>query len=185
MDSLLQNPELPEILLESKGQSLIADLDLIWCDAEEVVEPYRKLLVHDRDMTSALERFHEDAITLEILQARHSEGGYFREVVLRTAGVGMPVEYGLIEIELEAFRSGHQAAIVEGRQPLGGLLNETGMSYRSAPLGFFRVKAGVLGGVFSASSDGAEHFGRYNQLISDNGTRLARIIEILPAISTP
>ena len=122
MDSLLQNPELPEILLESKGQSLIADLDLIWCDAEEVVEPYRKLLVHDRDMTSALERFHEDAITLEILQARHSEGGYFREVVLRTADIA---DHSLIRLgpgetfgELAILRSAPISADVVAVSPL-------------------------------------------------------------------
>lgn len=180
VDSSQQHPDLPEALLASKGQSVIAGVVFDWCASSEVTEPAQGLLVHDSDMTSALERFHDDRISLEVLQAKQEEGYYFREVVLRAAGSGLPVEYGLIEIELSAFENPLRAAIVEGEQPLGGLLNEAGLAYRSAPLGFFRVPAADLEKVFSETPGGTILYGRYNQLIAADGTRLARIIEILP-----
>jgi chorismate-pyruvate lyase len=181
VDSSLQHPELPEALLKSKGQSVIAGVAFDWCASSEVAEPAQGLLVHDRDMTSALEHFHDDRIALEVLQAKQDQDTYFREVILRAVGSGAPVEYGLIEIELSAFGSPLRTAIVEGEQPLGGLLNEAGLAYRSAPLGFFRVPAADLENVFPETPGGTILYGRYNQLIAADGTRLARIIEILPA----
>ena len=75
-----------------------------------------------------------------------------------------------------------QAAILEGGQPLGGILVETGTVFGSSPLGYFRVKTDVMGDIFSASPDGAVLFGRYNQLLGEDGACLARIIEILPGV---
>src|SRR5262245_51547803 len=42
-------------------------------DAEGVPEPYRSLLVHERDMTSTLEAFHQAGIHLSLI-SRHQHG---------------------------------------------------------------------------------------------------------------
>ena len=36
----------------------LRDLQFNWVDPEEVEDPYRELLCHQRDMTSTLARFH-------------------------------------------------------------------------------------------------------------------------------
>jgi hypothetical protein len=149
-------------------------------EPDAVPEPFHGLLVHHGDMTSRLAEYHEEAIFLEILQAGQVEGAYMREVVLRGAGSHEAVEYGIIEVLLPNFSPSMQAAILEGGQPLGGMLVETGTEFGSSPLGYFRVKADAVGDVFSASPGGAVLFGRYNQLLGEDGVCLARIIEILP-----
>src|SRR5438309_1401373 len=53
---------------------------------EEVPEPYRQLLVHDRDMTPTLEAFHGDRIHLRVLERRIEEHALWRQVVLTLDG---------------------------------------------------------------------------------------------------
>lgn len=181
MDQKFANePYFPEALLDSKAKSVLAEIDFDWCSAEELPEIPRKLLAHESDMTSALEAHHGEAITLEVLKSHRDHDVYCREVILRTATSGKPVEYGLIEIELGVFEGGLQASILEGGKPLGGLLNTAGMGYRSSPLGFFRVPAAKLSVIFPEGRRGDVLHGRYNQLFTSDGVLFARIIEILP-----
>ena len=153
---------------------------LAWLPPSEVLDPYRQLLVHDRDMSSALAGFHGDAITLTVLRSRQIDDCYFREVTLHTAAAGTPVEYGLIKIHLELFPAEFRPQILEGKTPYGLVLNATGLAYRSEPQGFFSVSAAPLHALFPQCSGGEILFGRYNHLVVGENTLLARIIEILP-----
>lgn len=178
----VSEPVLTESLEGFLGNSRVAGVKFEWVDPKKVPEPYCGLLVHRRDMTSTLQRFHGEEIALEILrQGCEGEGSYFREVVLRGATSGKPVEYGVIEVVLPNFSPSMQAAILEGGQPLGGLLNKTATEYGSSPLGYFAVPAAVAE-LFSASPGGEVLYGRYNQLLGEGGICLARIIEILPGV---
>src|SRR2546423_8207113 len=67
-------------------------------DGEAVPQPYRRLLVHDHDMTPTLENFHERDIHLRLLGRRRKRDQYFREVVLLLDGSDEPVEFGAIKI---------------------------------------------------------------------------------------
>src|SRR5437016_1980426 len=59
---------------------------------EQVPEPYRSLLVHERDMTPTLEEFHGSGIHLKILRSEQRDDFYFREVALHLNGSETPVE---------------------------------------------------------------------------------------------
>ena len=108
-------------------------------EGAEVPEPYRGLLVHRGDMTSRLEAFHGGSIVLEVLHREHTPDAYRREVVLRINDGGLPVEYGAIEICLEAFPEEVRKLIVEAHLPLGGLMNRHRLKYRSEPRAFIRL----------------------------------------------
>jgi len=178
----VSEPVLTESLEGFLGKSRVAGVKFEWVNPKKVPEPYCGLLVHRQDMTSTLQRFHGEEIALEILrQGCEGEGSYFREVVLRGATSGKAVEYGVIEVVLPNFSPSMQAAILEGGQPLGGLLNETATEYGSSPLGYFAVPAAVAE-LFSANPGGEVLYGRYNQLLGEGGICLARIIEILPGV---
>lgn len=176
----LTAPKLPATLLQSLASSRIAGARLTWIESAAVPQPYRRLLVHDRDMTTALARFHRDAIALQVLHREHFPDRYLREVVLRAASAGKPVEYGLIEILLPSFPAMLHPRILSGEIPLGALLNESGLPYWSMPQGFFRLPDCQLRGVFPADPGGKTLYGRYNHLIHEAGHCLARIFEILP-----
>ncbi len=142
-------------------------------------EPYRSLLVHDGDMTSRLEAFHGGAIHLEVLHREETGESYRREVVLRVAGSERPVEYGAIEIHLDQFGPTVRAAILAAREPLGGIMNEHQVVYRSEPQAFFRLASdGVMARLFG-TADEQEFFGRCNVLRGGGGEILARIVEVL------
>src|SRR5437764_421413 len=61
---------------------------------EDVPQPYRSLLVHERDMTPTLEEFHGGNIHLKILGRVQRADFYFREVALLLNGSDRPVEFG-------------------------------------------------------------------------------------------
>ena len=92
-------------------------------DGATLPEPYRTLLVHHGDMTSRLEEFHRGPMKLRVLHRETDGDAYRREVLLCAQDSGLPVEYGAIDINLGAFDEPLRVLILEGRQPLGGLLN--------------------------------------------------------------
>src|SRR6267142_1636310 len=72
-------------------------------DGEAVPEPYKGLLVHERDMTSTLESFHHAGIHLRLVSREQRGQEYFREVVLALDRSEDPVEFGAIKINLDRF----------------------------------------------------------------------------------
>jgi len=142
-------------------------------------EPYRSLLVHNGDMTSRLEAFHGGSIILEVLHLDRSETTYRREVVLHVEKSGLPVEYGAIEINLNAFEPELREKILEGKLPLGGLLNRYKVNYRSRPRGFFRLGTDSQMSTLFNCPETQEFYGRSNELLGDKDCLLARIVEVL------
>ncbi len=148
-------------------------------------EPYRQLLVHDRDMTSTLETFHGKPIHLEVLERQISGDTLQRQVVLRLDESDLAVEFGAIRVHLARFTEPWRSQVVESYRPLGGILNRSGINYTSKPSGFFAIQ----GDPFLASAldmpVGSELFGRQNTLRTTSGEVIAEIIEILPRITDP
>ncbi len=147
-----------------------------------VPEPYRSLLVHDSDMTSALQRRHRQELGLDLLHVARRPDSLEREVLLRGSLDGRPVEYGVIRILLAALAPPVAEAVLLGREPLGGLLVRFGIGHRSRPGGYFRMGGdGYLDGLFG---DGRPRwrYGRINRLWGDAGDLLAEVVEILPAM---
>ena len=145
----------------------------------EVPEPYRSLLVHGGDMTSRLEEFYDAPMTLRVLHREDDDRAYRREVLLCAKDSGLPVEYGAIEIHLDAFAPELRAEILEGRLPLGGLLNAHGVVYRSEPRAFIRLAPDAAMNALFSTDPVHELFGRCNVLLGARGETLARIVEVL------
>ncbi len=148
-------------------------------DGAEMPEPYRSLLVHDGDMTSRLEAFHRGSIVLEVLHREHAVATYRREVVLHIEETGKPVEYGAIEINLEAFPEDLRGLIVEAHLPLGGLLNHFGLTYRSDPKAFIQLGPDSVMREHFDAPDAERFYGRCNVLLDAGNQVLARIVEVL------
>jgi len=148
-------------------------------DGAAMPEPYRQLLVHRGDMTSRLEAFHGGCIILELLHREHTEDTYRREVVLHVEKNNLPVEYGAIEIQLDAFEPELREQILQEHLPLGGLLNRYGIRYHSQPRAFFKMNADVQMGRIFKAGETQEYYGRSNELLNHEGRVLARIVEVL------
>jgi len=152
-------------------------------DAAEVPEPFRTLLVHNRDMTSTLAGYHGEDIALRVLHQEVAGGVVRRNVILEGERSVRPLEYGASQIRLDVLDGPGRAGVLQGRVPLGGILNKLGVPYESCPGGFFRVRP--EGQVARALALDAAHaagplYGRCNCLTCPDGRTIAEVVEILP-----
>jgi len=151
--------------------------------AAAIPAPYRELLDHQQDMTSTLERFHKGRISLRVLQSQRDQHQYGREVVLVLDGTNTAVEYGAIQIALDAFDPEGQKQIIAGRRPLGAILAERRMSYFSRPITFLCVESDERMKLSLGLSDSCTLFGRCNRFTDPKGRQFASIVEILPPLA--
>ncbi len=145
-----------------------------------IPQPYRDLLVHDRDMTPTLEAFHGELIHLRVMSRDAPSGILFREVVLVTTASAKPVEFGAIRIRLDGFGASAREMIREGLLPLGTILKRENVPHLSDPQRYLRVEPDQV--VAQALElDGREPlYGRHNLISGEDGRVLAEMVEILP-----
>ena len=161
-------------------QEKLEPLIFIEMAGDDLPQPQRHLLVHSRDMTTRLERYHRTPISLKALYISQDPQHYFREVLLINDSSGKPVEYGAIEIHLEVFPPDMREKILEGEHPLGGILVETEFPFISKPQSYFKVKADEHIQKQLELSGPVTLFGRANLLLTEDERPLANIVEILP-----
>lgn len=157
-----------------------APLSVELLDAANVPEPYRKLLVHQRDMTSTLAEYHGEAIRLQVLERTIGAHELARHIVLETADSGRPVEYGAIRIHLHNLDEPLRDEVTACRDPLGAILNRHGVYFGSCPGGFFRVRSGDLINKLFRLDRQRALYGRCNCLSNRQGAQIAEVVEILP-----
>ena len=152
---------------------------------EAIPEPQRSLLVHDRDMTSTLARFHGEPIELRVLDCKLVGDHYRRHIVLETAHSRRPAEYGAIRVNLPLLKDSAQTEVLQARGPLGGILAAHGITFRCCPGAYFKIFSNALIGE-SLRLDGPKWlYGRCNCLSDAGGQTMAEVIEILPPASSP
>lgn len=90
--------------------------------ANSIPEPFHQLLVHDRHMTIAQERFHSCKIGVRVLQSQLRDGWYARQIVLIPRGTDRVVQGGAVRIHLHMLDPEVQTAIRREDTPLGHVL---------------------------------------------------------------
>ncbi|MCG3196201.1 MAG: hypothetical protein HUU16_22165 [Candidatus Omnitrophica bacterium] len=151
----------------------------------DLPDPYRALLVHDKDMTPTLERHHGGPISLRLLGSQRSGSVYKREVILVLEPVGKPVEFGAIRIHLSRFPLEARMDIVENRMPLGTILKKHRVEHKCRPSAFFKAAPDTLMREALASGSVPFLFGRCNTMTDGRGLPLAEVVEILPPAEMP
>jgi len=165
---------------ERNGMSL-PPLDAV--DGASVPEPYKSLLVHERDMTSTLETFHGGPVALRVLGREQRGDVYYREVVLVVEASQKPVEFGAIKIHLNRFPESARHKVLQEHWPLGRILREEGMEFESRPRGYLRLASDHLIAGLLKLHGAVLLYGRRNTLFNPEGDPLAEIVEILPPVA--
>lgn len=147
---------------------------------ENMPEPYRKLLVHEGDMTPALEAFYEAPIHLEVLRSEERNSFYYREVVLITDDENERVEFGAIKISLDRFPPPARKEILAARLPLGTILAKYRIAHTSRPKAFLRIVTDDFINQALGITGERILYGRRNTLSNPAKEPLAEIVEILP-----
>lgn len=146
----------------------------------QLPEPYRRLLVHDGDMTPALEAFHKTTLHIEVLRSEERNGFYFREVVLMSEDENERVEFGAIKISLDRVSLAARKDILAERLPFGTVLARHRIPHVSRPKAFLKIQSDDF--INQALGLAGRHalFGRRNTLSNLSHEPLAEIVEILP-----
>jgi chorismate-pyruvate lyase len=145
----------------------------------EVPEPFRRLLVHEQDMTPTLEEYYGDDIELRVLGRRRRGQEYWREVVLLLRESGHPVEFGAIRVLLDRFPEEARRVILEERTPLGHIMRDFRVIHTCQPNAFLELSADALIGATLQLSGRPEVYGRHNRLYGPDGLLLSEVVEIL------
>lgn len=143
-------------------------------------EPYRRLLVHARDMTPTLEAYHGQRMALRVLHKLQSASALTRQVVLVGNDNGPVAEFGAIRINLNRFETEARRMICESQLPLGAILRELQIEHTSRPTAYFAVRGDRIMQEALGSPCGTRLYGRHNQLRDCAGHLLAEVVEILP-----
>ena len=178
----------------SAGQSIAHPLDEFYArsglnlppldqvDGEAVPEPYKSLLVHERDMTSTLERFHNSEIYIHALSSEQRNGEYFREVVLHRTSDDAPVEFGANCVNLNLFTPEARAMILQAKVPLGRILKDYAIENAICVRRFFRVEPDeLICGALNLAAP-VPLYGRQAVLCNAEHQPLSQVVEILPAM---
>jgi len=148
----------------------------------DMPEPYRTLLVHERDMTPTLEAWFYSDIHIEVWGREHRGNLYFREVLLRLDRDLRPVEFGASQIHLDRFAPEVRRLILDEYLPLGHILKMRDVPHRGQPLAFFAVESDALLNRAFRLRDSRVLYGRRNVLRDPEGRVLSEIVEILPPL---
>ena len=149
-------------------------------NGREMPEPYRRLLVHDRDLTPTMEAFYDRKMNLRVLKYALDHEVFSRQILLIPEGSETPVVFGAIKIYLDEFPTAARDLVLERKLPLGTILESQAIRHFSKPDAFFEVEADDSIREALGIAGPATLYGRRNVLGNSTGRKLAQVLEILP-----
>src|SRR5271165_5919542 len=173
-------PAMPELIETIPALDLLYPLNEFYAEAgmplpsairingREMPEPYRRLLVHDRDMTPTMEAAYDRKMNLRVLKYTLDHEVFSRQILLIPEGSETPVVFGAIKIYLDEFPSDARELVLERKLPLGTILETQGIRHFSAPDAFFEVDSDAFMEKALGMEAPARLYGRRNML--GNGT---------------
>src|SRR5271165_6712158 len=146
-------PAMPELIETIPALDLLYPLNEFYAEAgmplpsairingREMPEPYRRLLVHDRDMTPTMEAAYDRKMNLRVLKYTLDHEVFSRQILLVPEGSETPVVFGAIKIYLDEFPTAARDLVLERKLPLGTILESQAIRHFSKPDAFFEVEA--------------------------------------------
>lgn len=148
---------------------------------KDIPFPYRSLLVHENDMTLTLERHFGGPVMLRTLSTTLNGKWYLRRVLLVQQYSGRPVEMGAIRLRLDVFSPSIRNQILRNIVPIGRLLRDSGVDFKSQPRAFLAVDPNPeMMGVFWMREP-RTLYGRQTEFF-EGGQKIGDIVEILPLV---
>jgi chorismate-pyruvate lyase len=149
-------------------------------NGNQMPEPYKSLLVHQRHMTVTLEKYWQTLTELHVVDLWEHHPYYTRRIYLTTRDSQRPVEYGLVQLDFNACSEQIQQAIRARQIPLGRILKQNDVPTEINCRSYFKIipsQANIE--AFDLNSDGPM-YGRYADVEFD-GKHAMILIEVMPA----
>lgn len=177
----------------SNPQEALADLceglieDRSWIssceavEADDIPQPARDLLVHQKHMTATLKAHHGQDVELHVLADRLEGNQYTRKILLTLPDRGKVVEFGIARLDLRFTEEAVRAAILDRATPLGAILIGHRVLTKVAPKWYLRFRADCPVMTFFGQPS-VEAYGRL-ATIHCNGDAAVELLELVPDVS--
>lgn len=146
--------------------------------ANEVPQPFHRLLVHQHHMTVTVEAHHGDLVDVQVLDKRLDNHHYARKILLRLQSSGKVVQFGLVRLSFDYCSPEVRAEIQCEKTPLGRILINHNVLRRIEPTAFLRVIPGPPMMNWFALDSPKTTFGRL-ALIHCDGKPAIELLEIV------
>src|SRR3954453_17105672 len=110
-------PDLPALFALFPPAEYISRYDKV--PADQMPEPYHRLLVHEHHMTVTVEAHHGSLVDVKVLERRRDGSAYARKILLALQSDRRIVQFGLVLIWLDYCSPEVRAEILEEKTPLG------------------------------------------------------------------
>lgn len=110
--------------------------------AEQIPEPYRDLLAHDKHMTVTVEAYHRTPVDVRVLATHVTESHYARKILLTRQTDDHVVQFGLVRLNLNYLGPDARAEIESQREPLGRILIKYNVLRNVRLLSLWRIEPG-------------------------------------------
>lgn len=110
--------------------------------AEQMPEPYRKLLAHKHHMTVTVEERDGGPVDVKVLSEEMADDDYRRRIVLLSKKTRKPVLFGVIYVDLARTSDAVREAIIEGKTPLGTILIKHNVLREIEPVAYLKIEPG-------------------------------------------
>jgi chorismate-pyruvate lyase len=149
-------------------------------DGADMPDPFRSLLVHNRDMTPTLAEAYQKEMKLRILNRVINQSIFSRQIVLEVEGTANIAVFAAIKIYLDLFDPESKHIILEGKKPFGNVLHDQGIIHSSRPQAYISVNSDHT--INQALGLTGQHvlYGRRSALLNSSEIPLAQVLEILP-----
>jgi len=175
-------PDLQELLhLFYNDPALLGEFQEV--TAQQLRNPYGKLLAHQGHMTVTVELYHGCPVDVEVLDRRFQSPQYARKILLRRQTDGQVVQFGIMRIDFRVLSQEVQQDILSERIPLGRTLIEHDVLREVELVALWQVIAGHDLAHLFAIPVGTETFGR-TALIYCNGEPAVELLEIVTPAAT-
>src|SRR5687768_12734478 len=121
------------VSLDASASSYLVDSTVI--GARHLPALYRALLEPDDSMTARLERYFGRPLRVDMLLMSSTDGCCIRWVAMR-APTDRCLAIAGVSLAIDSLSDGLQTAVLQGEQPLGRLLTQHGLEYKSIPTAF-------------------------------------------------
>lgn len=147
----------------------------------DVPPPYDGLLVHHHHMTVNMEQFYSSPVDLRVVHERTDGDLYAREILLQLQSTGQIVQYGIVQLALDALPTDVRTEIQQRGTPLGRLLIQHDVMRDVELTAVWQVQPGVeLAKLLDLPSE-LETYGR-SAVIHVDSRPVIRLLEVAAPI---
>ena len=157
--------------------------ELVAVTPQAMPQPYRQLLVHTHHMTVTVEGHYGQSVDVKVIESVQGEFDYARKILLNLRETGEVVQFGIIDVDLEALSEHVRREIVAGRTPLGRVLIQNDVLRSIHPVEFFRVTPDAKLCDWFGSSEPQVTYGRLGVIFTGDRPAI-RVLEILAPIAS-